>query len=196
MKSNYGLDEKESLIKKIIRELIIWVVEIAVVILLAYCIIAFGVVKISVIGTAMSSTLEDGDKILVNKMAYRLKGPKRNDVVVFMQSGKEHSFYHVKRVIGLPGETVQIIDGKVYINGEVLDETIQCEPIANGGLANEEIVLEANEYFVLGDNRNQSEDSRFASIGNILRGDILGKAWIRLSPFDFVSKINLKKTEE
>lgn len=187
---SFETDEKEPKAKKIIKECIIWFVEIIFVIALAYLIIAYGVERTIVLGDSMNLTLKDREKIIINKMVYRYSDPERFDVIVFRQSGKEHSYYNIKRIIGLPGETVQIIDGMVYIDGTILEEKITVEPMVNGGLADEEILLEENEYFVLGDNRNNSEDSRFANIGTILRTDIIGKAWIRIKPFDFISQIN------
>jgi signal peptidase I len=138
----------------------------------------------------MEVTLQAEDKIIINKLAYVFHDPKRYDVIVFKQSGDEHNYYNIKRVIGLPGEKVLIKEGNIYINGVALEEPMVLDPIQIGGLANEEIVLEEDEFFVLGDNRNNSEDSRFANIGNVVLDDIIGKAWIRLSPFDFVNKIN------
>lgn len=196
MDYNFDLDDRKPMVKKVIKEVIIWLAEIALVVLLAYLIIAFGVEKTPVTGESMETTLQNGDKIIVNKMVYRFSDPDRFDVIVFKQNGKEHSYYNMKRIIGLPGETVRIINGAVYINGELLQEKIQTEPMLNGGLADEEVVLEENEYFVLGDNRNNSEDSRFANIGNILREDIIGKAWIRLKPFDFVNQMNMIHNQE
>lgn len=187
---SFDTDEKEPKVKKIIKECIIWFVEIIFVIVLAYLIIAYGVERTVVLGDSMNLTLKDREKVIINKMVYRYSDPERFDVVVFRQSGKEHSYYNIKRIIGLPGETVQIIDGVVFIDGTPLKEKIEVEPMVNGGLADEEILLEENEYFVLGDNRNNSEDSRFANIGAILRTDIIGKAWIRIKPFDFISQIN------
>lgn len=187
---SFDTDEKEPKVKKIIKECIIWFVEIIFVIVLAYLIIAYGVERTVVLGDSMNLTLKDREKVIINKMVYRYSDPERFDVIVFRQSGKEHSYYNIKRIIGLPGETVQIIDGIVFIDGTPLKEKIEVEPMVNGGLADEEILLEENEYFVLGDNRNNSEDSRFANIGAILRTDIIGKAWIRIKPFDFISQIN------
>lgn len=192
----YEMEEREAARKKMIREIIIWVIELAAVILLTYVIVAFGLVRISMIGESMSPTLADGNSIIVNKMVYRFSSPKRFDVVVFKQNGSEHSYYNIKRVIGLPGETVQIKDGEIYIDGEKLEEEYDFDAISNGGLANEAITLDSKEYFVLGDNRNASEDSRYANIGLIIKDDIVGKAWIRVNPFNFVSKINMQREEE
>jgi len=192
----YEMEERDAARKKKIRELLIWTVEIVAVILSAYAVIAFGMVKTSMIGESMLPTLKDGESIIVNKMQYRFAKPKRFDVIVFRQNGKEHSYYNIKRVIGLPGETVQIKEGLVYIDGERLEEEYKFEKISNGGLANEAITLDANEYFVLGDNRNASEDSRYANIGLVVKGDMVGKAWIRVNPFNFISKINVQSEEE
>lgn len=193
---DFERESRKPAVIKILIEIFIWAAQIAAVIFLAYFIIYYCVEKTTVIGSSMENTLTANDQIIINKFIYRISDPKRFDVIVFKQSGKEHSFYNIKRIIGLPGETIQIRDGAVYINGEELEEIIEVEEMINYGLAAEEIVLEENEYFVLGDNRNNSEDSRFASIGNITREEIIGKAFLRLSPFNFVNKLNLKDNQK
>jgi len=193
---DFERESKKPAVMKILIEIFIWAAQIAAVIFLAYFIIYYCVEKTTVIGSSMEKTLSANDQIIINKFIYHVSDPKRFDVIVFKQSGKEHSFYNIKRIIGLPGETVQIKDGSIYINGEVLEEIIEVDEMVNYGLAAEEIVLEENEYFVLGDNRNNSEDSRFASIGNITRDEIIGKASLRLSPFNFISKLNLKESQK
>lgn len=192
----YELEERENARKKRNRAIITFIAEVAAVILLSYLIVAFGLVRISMIGDSMQPALSDGNSIIVNKISYRFTKPKRNDVIVFKQSGNEHSYYNIKRVIGLPGETVQIKDGFIYIDGEKLNEEYKFDVMTNGGLANEAIKLDSKEYFVLGDNRNASEDSRYANIGLVLKRDIVGKAWIRVKPFNLVSKIIPKKEEK
>jgi len=186
---------KKPFFMKIFIEIFIWAAQIAAVIFLAYFIIYYALEKTNMIGASMETTLNADDSIIINKFSYRFSEPKRFDVIVFKQSGREHSYYNIKRIIGLPGETLQIKDNIIYINGEIIPEEINVEPMANFGLAEEEITLEENEYFVLGDNRNNSEDSRFASIGNIRRNEIIGKAFLRLSPFNFINKLNFIKEE-
>lgn len=176
--------------KKYVKALLLWIIEIVLVILAAYLIIEYAVEKTTMMGVSMNTTLNDGDKIIINKLAYLRDEPKRFDVIVFSQSKNGHGYHNIKRVIGLPGETVEIINGAVYINGEKLKEVIEVEPMRVSGLAEEAIVLEENEFFVLGDNRNYSEDSRFANIGIIVKEDIIGKAWLRLEPFSIIDKIN------
>ncbi len=197
MRYNFDSEDTSEKRKKIIKEIIIWVVEIIAVILLAYFLVEYAAEKTTVVGESMETTLQEGDKVIINKLAYRFSKPNRFDVIVFKQSGKEHSYYNIKRIIGLPGETVQIKDGVVYINGEPITEKSAVDVINNPGLAVEPITLEDKEYFVLGDNRNLSEDSRFANIGNVVLDDIIGKAWIRLKPFNFVNELNpAKNTSE
>ena len=96
----------------------------------------------------------------------------------------------------MPGEKLLIREGQIYINGEVLEEEINVEPMNTGGLAEEELTLESNEYFVLGDNRNNSQDSRFNTVGTIVSDDIIGKVWFRLKPFNNVKTLNLKSDKD
>ena len=177
--------------KKIIKEIIIWILLIVITISASYFITTNVFVKTSVSGTSMEPTLKEGQVVIVNKLEYYIKSPKRNDVIVYKQSNKEHSYFEIKRVIGLPGETVKIKNGIVYINDEAIKEKVKTEAISNSGLAEEGVKLDDNEYFVLGDNRNDSEDSRFAGIGNVLKNEILGKAVATEKPFSLVDSLNL-----
>ena len=177
--------------KKIIKEIMIWRLLIVITITVSYLVTTNIFVKTSVSGVSMEPTLKEGQVVIVNKFEYYLKKPKRNDVIVYKQSNKEHSYFELKRVIGLPGETVKIKNGVVYINDEVMKEKIKTDIIQNSGLAEEGVKLDDNEYFVLGDNRNDSEDSRFASVGNVLRNEILGKAIAIEKPFSLVDNLNL-----
>ncbi len=153
-----------------------------VVVLITLFIINFVGVRTQVIGTSMSPTLSDGDNLIVEKVSYRFSKPKRFDIIVFpYQQTNKH---YIKRIIGLPGETVQIIDGYVYINGELLEEDYGNAVMQTAGIAANPIILGGDEYFVLGDNRNNSEDSRFGAVGNIHKKDIDGRAWLRIWPFD------------
>lgn len=194
---NYDFDResKGPLVKKIIIKTIVWIIAIGIVVFLAYFLSHNALEKTIVLGTSMESALKEKDEIIINKYAYLISKPKRFDVIVFKQTNKEHSYLNIKRIIGLPGETVQIIGGLVYINGDELKEIIHVENINNSGLAEETIQLEENEYFVLGDNRNNSEDSRFANIGNIVTDDIIGKALARSNDFAFIDNLNRVKEE-
>ena len=184
------LYSKKPKIKQIIKAIILWIVEILLVIGAAYLIIEYAVEKTTMMGASMSSTLKDEEKIIINKLAYIRKNPERFDVIVFKQSSNEHSYYNIKRVIGIPGDTVEIVEGYVFINGEKLNEVIDVEVMRVAGIAQEPVELQENEFFVLGDNRNSSEDSRFANVGIVVKKDIIGKAWIRLKPFAIIDKIN------
>ena len=174
--------------KKIIKEIVIWVLLIILTITASYFMTTNIFVKTSVSGVSMEPTLNEGQIVIVNKFEYYLKKPKRNDVIVYKQSNKEHSYFELKRVIGLPGETVKIKNGLVYINDEVMKEKVKTDIIQNGGLAEEGVRLDDNEYFVLGDNRN---DSRFASVGNVLKNEILGKAIAIEKPLSLIDSLNL-----
>lgn len=184
------LYSKKPKIKKVIQSTVLWVLEIALVVALAYFVIEYGVEKTTMMDVSMSGTLEENEKIIINKLAYLRKQPERFDVVVFQQGDSEHGFYKIRRVIGVPGDVVEIVEGIVYINGEKLEEAIKVEPMRVAGIAQEPVQLQENEYFLLGDNRNSSEDSRFASVGIIVKKDIVGKAAVRLKPFAIIEKIN------
>lgn len=196
MDFDFEQESKKPPLMKIMIEIFIWAAQIAAVIFLAYFIVYYCIEKTNVIGNSMENTLAANDPIIINKLVYRVSEPKRYDVIVFKQSGREHSFYNIKRIIGLPGETIYIKDGSIYIDNTIVEDNVLVDEMINYGLASEQITLEDNEYFVLGDNRNSSEDSRFASIGNITKDEIIGKAALRMSPFNFVSKLNLKDEVE
>ena len=191
-----GDNRKAKKIRKKILGVVLLLLETAAVIAIAFLLVRVALERTVVPGDSMAPTLEADMPIMINKLSYMKDGPERFDVIVFEQEGEEHNYYHVKRVIGLPGETVQIINGLVYINGEKLNEAVNDMPeIHLSGLAEEALTLDEDEYFVLGDNRNKSEDSRFANIGNVTREQIVGKAWLLLKPFNFISQMNLKKNE-
>lgn len=134
-------------------------------------------------GDSMNVTLEDGDNLMVDKLSYRFSDPERYDIIVFPYQYQEKTYY-IKRIIGMPGETVQVIDGMVYIDGEMLDESYGKEVMEYAGVASEPIELGDDEYFVLGDNRNNSSDSRDPSVGNIKGDQIIGKAFLRIWPLN------------
>ncbi len=175
--------EKKKVNVPIVKEVITWILEIAIVLVIAFVFVYYIGFRTSVVGNSMSSTLENRQEILVNRFIYSISNPKPNDIVVFLPNGNEKSHYYVKRVIGVPGDTVQILDGAVYVNGELFEEAVETAAILDAELAAEEIELAEDEYFVLGDNRNNSEDSRYANIGNVKKEYIIGKAWFIVSPF-------------
>lgn len=179
---HFGREKKEVNIP-VIKEVITWIVEIAIVLVIAFVFVYYIGLRTSVVGQSMSPTLENKQEILVNRFIYSISNPKPNDIVVFLPNGNEKSHYYVKRVIGVPGDTVQIKDGAVYVNGELFEEKEEMAAILDPELAAEKIVLEEDEYFVLGDNRNNSEDSRYANIGNVKKEYIIGKAWFIVSPY-------------
>ena len=163
---------------RLLRNILICV---AAALILSILITKFVAHHTAVDGSSMQSTLSDGDQLIVEQLSYYFHDPQRFDVVVFPISSEDN---YIKRIIGLPGETVQIIDGQVYINGNLLtDDHYGMEKMDDPGIAAETIYLKEGEYFVLGDNRNASVDSRFADVGLIKRDDIKGRAWLRFYPF-------------
>lgn len=150
-----------------------WVVLILLAAVIGYAFITFLFQTVKVVGPSMNNTLEDQQIVVVNKLSYKLKGVKRYDIIAYKKDNDE--YYDIKRVIGLPGEKVKIENGKVFIDGKILSDDKYHETILNAGIAANEIELDDDEYFVLGDNINNSEDSRFINVGNINKKDILGK---------------------
>ena len=169
--------------KGIIKELFGWIVFIVIVAAASYLVVAFVGQRTQVSGESMETTLSDGDHLIVDKISYRFRDPKRYDIVVFPYRYEENTYY-IKRIIGLPGETVQIVDGYVYINGVLLDEHYGNARINDPGQAAQPITLGDDEYFVMVDNRNNSQDSRSANVGLIHRDELLGRAWVRIWPID------------
>lgn len=159
------------------------------VVLAAFLVIKFVGQRTVVIGSSMNTTLYDEDNLILNKISYAFHDPERFDVVVFPFRDDTGRNY-IKRVIGLPGETVRIDEeGNIFIDDELLSENYGIEIIRNGGrAAGDGFTLGDDEYFVMGDNRNASDDSRF-SVGAVKRGEIIGKAWVRIYPFNSVGKI-------
>ena len=162
--------------------LLMWILQIVIVCLFAFVFVWYFGQRVSTIGDSMNPILKNGDIILVNRFKYDASAPRRGDIIVFKPNGNETLHSSIKRIVGLPGETVQIIDGDIYIDGEVLKEKYKVTGITKAGLASEEVVLAGDEFFVLGDNRESSEDSRAADVGNIKRSEIEGKVWFRISP--------------
>ena len=174
--------------KGILKELLGWIVYIAVIIGLTWLIITFVGQRTRVSGHSMEATLHDGDNLIVDKLSYRFRDPKRFEIIVFPYRHKENTYY-IKRIIGLPGETVQVKDGYVYIDGEKLDENYGLEVMEDAGIAAEPIELGEDEYFVLGDNRNHGSDSRDPSVGILHIDELIGRAWIRIWPLDSIGVI-------
>ena len=165
------------------KTIMIWVFQIAVVLACAVVVAIFFFQSVTMQEGSMEPTLATGDRFFINRMAYKLGSPKRGDIIAFKTSTKAEASLHIKRVIGLPGETIQIKDGQILINGETYKEGRDLPSITNPGVAEEEIFLQAGEYFVLGDNRNNSDDSRYGDVGNIQKKNIEGGLWFVAGPF-------------
>ena len=173
--------KKKKLNSKLIKDIFEVLVGSVVAVFLAFVIIFSVGMRTSVIGDSMEPTLYNAQEILISRFAYKLSSPKRGDVIVFLPNGNQNTHLYVKRVIGLPGETVQILNGSVYIDGSLLEEDEQYDRMSDSGIAVNEITLANDEYFVLGDNRNSSEDSRSGNIGPVKKNTIIGKAWFHMA---------------
>lgn len=173
--------KKKKLDPRLLKDVVELFVGGAVAVFLAFVLVFSVGMRTSVIGDSMEPVLYNGQEILMNRILYRISMPKRGDVIVFMPNGNQNSHLYVKRVVGLPGETVQIRDGNVYIDGLLLAEDDRFDKIVNPGIAQNELLLDSDEFFVLGDNRNSSEDSRSGNIGAVKKDTIIGKAWFHLA---------------
>ena len=169
---------------KIFREILSTSLYFLVVLCLVYLVIHFVGQRTQVSGSSMEPKLSDEDNLIVDKITYKFKEPERFDIVVFPFRYDEDTYY-IKRIIGMPGETVYIdVDGSIYIDDELLTESYGKEIIKDAGRASTALTLGDDEYFVMGDNRNNSSDSRDPAVGNIKRDSIIGRAWLRIWPFD------------
>lgn len=179
--------DRKKKIKSLLYDLIFYVVMIFVCI---YIIPNYVMQRTIVDGSSMANTLHNGEHLMVEKISYRFGMLDRFDIIVFYPYGRDHEEYYVKRVIGLPGETVQIIGSEIYINGEVLEEHYGKDPITYAGMAYEPIVLEDDEYFVMGDNREISKDSRYPDVGKVSKENIGGRAFLRIWPLNSFGTID------
>lgn len=149
-------------------------------VLLAVVLVSSVGVQTNVIGVSMEPSLYNGQEVLINRLIYKLSAPKKDDVVVFLPGGNQNAYYYVKRIVAVPGQRVQIIGGMLYVDG-IPEENEVYDKMEDAGIAENEILLGNDEYFVLGDNRNSSEDSRSGNIGPVSRDTIYGKAWFHMS---------------
>ncbi|HCM92335.1 MAG TPA: signal peptidase I [Lachnospiraceae bacterium] len=161
----------------ILYEVLFWVFGSMAAVFLGIMTVNFVGIKTSIIGSSMEPSLHNGEEVLLNKIVYQFSVPERGDVIAFHPNGDENTHLYVKRIVGLPGETIQIKQGSVYIDGEM---KVMDTPTEDPGIAAEAIKLSDDEYFVMGDNRDNSEDSRSANIGNVSREMIEGKVWYHM----------------
>ena len=178
---NFARKRRKKINIKALREVLSFGFWIVISVFLAFVFVfAFGY-RTNVVGSSMEPNLLSGQKILINRLVYQISSPRFYDVIAFVPNGNEDSHIYVKRVIGVPGDTILIKDGYIYINGIKLSEDSSYDVIKDPGIAEAEIYLSDDEYFVLGDNRNYSEDSRSGNIGVVKKSYITGKVWFKLS---------------
>lgn len=182
--------KKKKMNMVLVREIASWLFWIFASMLAAVVMVYCVGMKISVIGASMEPGMYNGQSIFLNRLIYKISNPRVGDVVVFLPNGNEKSHYYVKRVVGAPGDTLYIKNGVLYVNDEP-QESYFNDRIAEAGILENELTLEDNEYFVIGDNCNNSEDSRSANIGSIKKEYIIGKAWFKMASGD--SAIGLVK---
>ena len=166
------------------KSILAWIAEIVLILILAAIVAHFFFRSTTMQEISMEPTIQAGDKLRIDRLSYVFGSPQRGDVIAFKKSDDEDASTHIKRVIGIPGDTVQIKDGLIILNGKTYMESGTYPKINNAGMADDPIKLGTGEYFVLGDNRNNSEDSRFADMGTVSKKLIIGKVWCITSPFE------------
>lgn len=165
-----------------VKKIFGWVFSMALTLALAALTAVFLFQSVMMQESSMEPTISVGDKFLIDKIVYKIQEPKRGDIIVFKTNASEDAALHIRRVIGVPGDTIQIKEGRIWINGEIYNEGMDLPKMTNAGLAENAISLQSEEYFVLGDNRNNSEDSRYGDIGLVEEKFITGKIWFKISP--------------
>ena len=178
---NKGLSfykKKKKISRELLREIFSWIFGIVLSVFLAAVIVVFLGKSTSVVGMSMEPTLENGQQIFIDRFLYILSFPKAGDIVAFLPNGNENSHYYIKRVVAVPGDKVRITGGTLYVNGQ--ESKWVTEKILDAGIADNELILGNKEYFCIGDNPNNSEDSRSANIGPVEEEDMIGKAWFHL----------------
>ncbi len=175
-------EAREKLENDKVRYVLRLLFEIAVTLVFAALVAIVMFQSVTMQESAMESTISVGDRFFMNRAVYQLTDPKRGDIIVFKTNASDDAALHIRRIIGLPGETIQISGGQILIDGKTYREGKDFPAISNPGAAQDPITLESNEYFVLGDNRNNSEDSRYGDIGLVKKRYIVGKLWFTLSP--------------
>lgn len=175
---DYKQKEKKRISMQSFYDFIFWIFGIAAAIFLGVMTVNFVGIRTSVVGSSMEPVLFNGEEVLLNRIIYQFSTPKRGDIIAFHPNGNENTHLYVKRIVALPGETIQIKQGSVYINGEMSAMDIET---LDAGVAAEPMKLSDEEYFVMGDNRENSEDSRSANIGNVTREMIEGKVWYHMT---------------
>ena len=182
MAKNKGLSfyrRRKHISTSLLKEIFSWIAGIVIAVLLAvtlnYCL----GMSTHVVGVSMEPTLYNGQRIFINRLSYKIQGPEAGDVVVFLPNGNKNAHFYVKRVVAVPGDTVQIQDGILYVNGKASD--LIAVKIQEEGIASNELTLGKGEYFCIGDSPGSSEDSRSANMGPVHSEDIIGKVWFRLA---------------
>lgn len=175
--------------KKKSKEWLYLLIYLAIVIMAALLLNRYVIQKVEVDGPSMEETLHTSDQLFVEKLSYRLRNPKIYDIIVFHPYSENPETYYIKRIVGVPGDYIQIKEGKVYRNRKALDDPQGEEYLYDAGMAEDEILIGDDEYFVLGDNRYQSIDSRSSTVGLVKREDIVGRAFFRLWPFNRIGMV-------
>ena len=173
---------KEKLGNQKVKNSFRWFFEIAVTLAFAALTAIAMFQSVTMQESSMEPTLSVGNRYFMNRAIYKISEPERGDIIVFKTNASDDAALHIRRVIGLPGETIQSVGGRILINGETYKEGRDFPSISNPGLAESPVTLESGEYFVLGDNRNNSEDSRYGDIGLVKKRYIVGKLWFTISP--------------
>ncbi len=169
---------KKKISYKAVHEVIGWILSVLITIFLGTALVMLFGMRISMPGSSMEPSIAAEQGLLIDRFSYVLGKPSIGQVVIFLPNGNENSYYYTKRVVACPGDIVLIADGGLYVNGERSE--VFGSFIADPGIADSEIQLGINEYFLMGDNPSESEDSRSSGIGPVPGEDIKGHVWFKM----------------
>ena len=175
---------------KLVNNIIEWLLSIVLAILVFFIVRTFVFRVAQVTGNSMEPTLAHGDMVLLNRFNFFFSSPRVGDIVAFPPYEDDPTRFYIKRIVALPGDIVDLIDNAFFINGVLLEDDFSDDPIISFGDVHFPLEVEDGQYFVLGDNRNGSMDSRFVNVGTVPAEVMVGRVSLRIWPRNRLGQVD------